>query len=198
MILRTLFLILSGLGLLTALGTVLARNLVHAALFLIAFFFLVACQFALLEAEFLAAMQVLVYVGAVAILLLFGIMLTRDIRGDESSRPGGRSSLIPAALAGLGVFAVLALGIHASGRPAGQPNWAISGPRTPVAELPKERREAIEKPGRAFGVELMTRYAVPFELAGVMLTAALVGAVALARREAGDEADPPVVESERR
>ena len=82
---------------LAALGTVLARNLVHAALFLVAFFFLVACQFVLLEAEFLAAMQVLVYIGAVAILLMFGIMLTRNIQGDETT--GGRwTRKIPAAL----------------------------------------------------------------------------------------------------
>ncbi len=81
----TLFLILATLGIGAALGTVLARNLVHAALYLVAFFFLVACQFVLLEAEFLAAVQVLVYIGAVAILLVFGIMLTRNVRGDETT-----------------------------------------------------------------------------------------------------------------
>ena len=78
----------------------LARNLVHAALFLVAFFFTIACQFVLLEAEFLAALQVLVYIGAVAIILMFGIMLTRNIQGDdttivvgglEDSGPGGRA-----------------------------------------------------------------------------------------------------------
>ncbi len=81
---QILFVIIAGLGLAAALGTVLARNLVHAALFLVAFFFTVACQFVLLEAEFLAALQVLVYIGAVAIILMFGIMLTRNIKGDES------------------------------------------------------------------------------------------------------------------
>ena len=80
---QVLFVIIAALGLAAALGTVLARNLVHAALFLIAFFFTVACQFVLLEAEFLAALQVLVYIGAVAILLMFGIMLTRNIQGDD-------------------------------------------------------------------------------------------------------------------
>ena len=84
--------VIAALGLLAALGTVLARNLVHAALFLVAFFFTIACQFVLLEAEFLAAIQVLVYIGAVAILLMFGIMLTRNIQGDDTTtlrrRPG--------------------------------------------------------------------------------------------------------------
>src|SRR3954447_25599870 len=84
-LIRIVFGLVASLGLLTALGTVLARNLVHAALFLVGFFFLVACTFILLEAEFLAAMQVLVYIGAVAILMLFGIMLTRNIQGDETT-----------------------------------------------------------------------------------------------------------------
>ncbi len=107
---RILFGLIATLGVLAALGTVLARNLVHAALFLVAFFFLVACQFVLLEAEFMAAMQVLVYIGAVAILLMFGIMLTRNIQGDETT--GGHWVLkIPAAVASLAVLAVLVVGI---------------------------------------------------------------------------------------
>ncbi len=85
---RILFGLIASLGILMALGTVLARNLVHAALFLVAFFFLVACQFVMLEAEFLAAMQVLVYIGAVAIILMFGIMLTQE-------HPGGRDHRRP-------------------------------------------------------------------------------------------------------
>ena len=87
----------------------LARNLVHAALFLVAFFFTVACQFVLLEAEFLAALQVLVYIGAVAIILMFGIMLTRNIQGDDprARHRRGRSR----AGRGLGLFLVLAFGI---------------------------------------------------------------------------------------
>ena len=101
--LQFLFLVIAALGLLAALGTVLARNLVHAALFLVAFFFTVACQFVLLEAEFLAALQVLVYIGAVAIILMFGIMLTRNIQGDDTTILTGVSRL-PAIFAGLCVF----------------------------------------------------------------------------------------------
>ncbi|WP_231749821.1 NADH-quinone oxidoreductase subunit J [Tautonia plasticadhaerens] len=120
---QLIFLIVSAVGLLTALGTVLAKNLVHAALFLVAFFFAVAAQFVLLEAEFLAAMQVLVYIGAVSILLLFGIMLTRNIQGDETT--GGHwARKIPVAVVALGVLGVLLYGISAErGRP-GQQSWA--------------------------------------------------------------------------
>ena len=86
---QVLFVVIAVVGLAAALGTILARNLVRAALYLIGFFFTVACVFVLLEAEFLAALQVLVYIGAVAILLMFGIMLTRNIQGDDpSSTPG--------------------------------------------------------------------------------------------------------------
>src|SRR3954451_20384300 len=100
-----------GVGLLAAVGTILARNLVHAALYLVAFFFVVACQFVLLEAEFLAAMQVLVYIGAVAILMMFGIMLTRNIQGDITTTPVSGWTL-PALAAGLGLFLMLAFGIN--------------------------------------------------------------------------------------
>jgi len=105
-VVQFLFLVIAALGLLTALGTVLARNLVHAALFLVAFFFTVACQFVLLEAEFLAALQVLVYIGAVAIILMFGIMLTRNIQGDDTTIVAA-AWRIPALVAGLCVFGIL-------------------------------------------------------------------------------------------
>ncbi|WP_169979950.1 NADH-quinone oxidoreductase subunit J [Tautonia rosea] len=120
--LQLIFLIVSTVGLLSALGTVLARNLVHAALFLVAFFFTIACQFVLLEAEFLAAMQVLIYIGAVSILLLFGIMLTRNIQGDETT--GGHWGWkLPAGIVAFGVLGVLLFGINAErGRP-GQESW---------------------------------------------------------------------------
>jgi NADH:ubiquinone oxidoreductase subunit 6 (subunit J) len=125
---QLIFLIVSAVGLLAALGTVLARNLVHAALFLIAFFFAVAGQFVLLEAEFLAAMQVLVYIGAVSILLLFGIMLTRNIQGDETTA-GHWAWKLPIGVVAVGFLGVLLLGISDErGRP-GQQSWARTASR---------------------------------------------------------------------
>ena len=182
------------LGLLAALGTVLARNLVHAALFLVAFFFIVACQFVLLEAEFLAAIQVLVYIGAVAILLMFGIMLTRNIQGDDTTSVP-RGWIVPALAATLGLFFVLAFGINNHVGPHGRGSaWRRRSAGPPVGAAPRRRRRrprrrtlAINDMGRAVGDEMMTRYAVPFEVAGLLLTAALVGAIALAHRDAEDE-----------
>ena len=111
--------VIAGVGLLAALGTVLARNLVHAALFLVGFFFTIACMFVLLEAEFLAAFQVLVYIGAVAIILMFGIMLTRNIQGDDTTIVVG-AWRIPALIAGLCIFGILVFGINNAVAPAGR------------------------------------------------------------------------------
>ena len=181
--LPTLFLILATLAVLAALGTVLARNLIHAALHLVAFFFLIACQFIVLEAEFLAAVQVLVYIGAVAILMMFGIMLTRNIQGDESSV--SRASRIPAALASLGFLAVLIYGIGGS-KPWNEARTRPPiGPDAALTASPKAR--AVNNMGKVLGDELMGRYALPFEVAGLLLTASLVGSIALATQDRDDD-----------
>ena len=186
---QILFLFIAGLGILAALGTVLARNLVHAALFLVGFFFVVACQFVLLEAEFLAAIQVLVYIGAVAILMMFGIMLTKNIQGDVTttvSRGLGASALA----AGLAFFFVLVFGINNHVGLRGRSDWAATV-RRPVLAAASPRAAAVNDMGKAVGDEMMTRYALPFEVAGLLLTVALVGAVALAHRESGEEHGSP-------
>ena len=186
---RILFLAIASLGLLAALGTVLSRNLVHAALHLVGFFFCVACLFVTLDAEFLAVVQVLVYIGAVAILLMFGIMLTRDVRGGEDAEGLSGPWRIPGLLAGLCLVAMLVFGINNAVSPSGATPWAATASRPTLdyvegepAWVP-ERRNAIDDMGRVVGVEFMTRYAMTFELAGLLLTAALVGAVALAHRD---------------
>lgn len=188
-----LFLVIAGLGIAAALGTVLARNLVHAALYLVAFFFLVACQFVLLEAEFLAAVQVLVYIGAVAILLVFGIMLTRDVRGDETTRAPLAWS-VPAGLVALGFLAVLVAGIEREAGLGSRLRWGAVEARPSVGpdELARqaEQGRAVDDMGRTLGNELMGRYAIPFEVAGLLLTAALVGSIALAAQEDGRDVAP--------
>ena len=187
-----LFLILATLGLAAALGTVLARNLVHAALHLVAFFFLVACLFVLLEAEFLAAVQVLVYIGAVTILLVFGIMLTRDVQRDETTLAPW-STALPAAFVAGGFLAILVAGIARESGLNGRIPWREARARPaadPAPDAPRSPQgRAIADMPRAVGDELMGRYAVPFEVAALLLTAALVGSIALAR-QAGDAAAP--------
>jgi NADH-quinone oxidoreductase subunit J len=194
-VVQFLFFVIAAIGLLAAVGTVLARNLVRAALFLVGFFFTIACQFVLLEAEFLAALQVLVYIGAVAIILMFGIMLTRNIQGDETTILAGVWKL-PAFAAGLCVFGLLVFGINNAVAPAGRSPWSESNLRPSIAAgtgvnaVGASRREAVNNMAKVVGNELMTRYVVSFEVAGLLLTAALVGAIALAHREEDEPVTP--------
>jgi NADH:ubiquinone oxidoreductase subunit 6 (subunit J) len=183
-VIQVLFLVIAAVGLAAALGTILARNLVRAALYLVAFFFTVACQFVLLEAEFLAALQVLVYIGAVAIILMFGIMLTRNIQGDDpSSTPSAWQ--LPGLVAGLGVFLVLAFGISFQKGIGTTKSWATTDvrPRIDQGDAISPRARAVNNMAKVVGDELMTRYVIAFEVAGLLLTVALVGAIAVAHRE---------------
>ncbi len=188
---QVLFVLIAGVGLAAALGTILARNLVRAALYLVAFFFTVACHFVLLEAEFLAALQVLVYIGAVAIILMFGIMLTRNIQGDDpSSTPSAWR--LPGLVAGLGVFLVLAFGITFQQGINGEQSWADTSERPAIdrGKPVSPRSRAVNDMAKSVGNELMTRYVIGFETAGLLLTAALVGAIAIAHREEVEPAPP--------
>jgi NADH:ubiquinone oxidoreductase subunit 6 (subunit J) len=183
-VIQVLFVLIAAIGLAAALGTVLARNLVRAALYLVAFFFMVACQFVLLEAEFLAALQVLVYIGAVAIILMFGIMLTRNIQGDDpASTPSAWR--LPGLVAGLGVFLVLAFGITYQRGIGTTPAWSTTDERPSIeaSAANSPRGQAVNNMAQVVGVELMTRYLIGFEVAGLLLTVALVGAIAIAHRE---------------
>jgi NADH:ubiquinone oxidoreductase subunit 6 (subunit J) len=194
---QVLFVLIAAVGLAAALGTILSRNLVRAALYLVAFFFTIACHFVLLEAEFLAALQVLVYIGAVAIILMFGIMLTRNIQGDDpSSTPSAWQ--LPGLVAGLGVFLVLAFGISYQKGIGTTRSWSTTEARSSIGrgDLTSPRARALNNMAKVVGDELMTRYVIAFEVAGLLLTVALVGAIAVAHREevepgkarAGDQA----------
>jgi NADH-quinone oxidoreductase subunit J len=192
-VIQVLFAVIAALGLAAALGTILARNLVRAALYLIAFFFTVACMFVLLEAEFLAALQVLVYIGAVAILLMFGIMLTRNIQGDDpASTPSAWR--LPGLVAGLGVFLILAYGITNQKGIGTRYSWPATESRPRIAQgnghATTPRADAVRNMAKVVGEELMTRYVIAFEVAGLLLTVALVGAIAIAHREEVEPAAP--------
>jgi NADH-quinone oxidoreductase subunit J len=192
-VIQVVFAVIAAVGLASALGTILARNLVRAALYLIAFFFTIACLFVILEAEFLAALQVLVYIGAVAILVMFGIMLTRNIQGDDPTAAPTAWKL-PGLVAGALVFLVLAYGISSQQGLGTQYSWAAIEERPKLDSVKGEggspRTRAVNNMGMVAGQELMTRYVIAFEVAGLLLTAALVGAIAIAHREDVEPAIP--------
>jgi NADH-quinone oxidoreductase subunit J len=143
---------------------VTTRNLVHAALWLVATLFGVAVTYALLNAAFLAVVQVVVYIGAIAILFIFAVMLTRkDMRdqGPQMNRNWWVGALI-AVLVFVGLFFLLQ-------------GW--SGLSTTAAEIPSGF-DSISELGNA--LVSPDAYVLPFEVASVLLVAALVGAVYVA------------------
>jgi NADH-quinone oxidoreductase subunit J len=141
---------------------VLGKNIVRAAVALIFAFCGMAALYVLLDAEFLAAVQVLIYVGGITILLLFAIMLTSRI-GTKTARVINDQAV----LSGIAAVGLLAGLIYASTSGIA----AISGP----PRLP----ETTPFLGRA----LLTTYVLPFEVVSVLLLAAMVGAIILARKE---------------
>ncbi|HLU53152.1 MAG TPA: NADH-quinone oxidoreductase subunit J [Acidimicrobiia bacterium] len=157
------YLVVGVLTLVSAYRVVTSQNLVHAALFLVATLGGVAVNFILLSAEFVALVIVLVYIGAVIVLFLFGIMITRASTGPEVALDNDKK--VPAALISLIVFAVLA---YTSVATFGTAELVDIGTATDTATL-----------AEAF----VGRFVVPFEVVGFILLAALVGGIAIARRD---------------
>ena len=159
-----------------ALGVVLARNPVHSALMLVMTLFGVAVLFVAQEAHFLAAVQVIVYAGAIVVLFLFVIMLLgvdRTEALDADPLTGQRTTAIA-----LGVVALAELVIL-----GGTANWATGNLAT--AGQAGGPGSNIEKLARS----IFTRYLLPFEITSVLLVIAVIGAVVLARRAPAEEAD---------
>ena len=162
------FLILAIMTLAGGVAAMTLRRLVHCALALAVAFAGLAALYLNLGAEFAGLAQLLVYVGAVAILIVFAILLTptRGAGSDaELEKPFSPAGLAGAVLA-LAVFAVLAWAVVTSGVARGPAGGAA--PQTSMREI---------------GFELMQRYVLPLEVIALMLTAAMIGAVILAMRE---------------
>ena len=161
---EVIFYFVAALTVIGALGVVLARNVVHSALFLIMALMAVAAVFILLSAEFLAIVQVLIYGGAVTILILFAMMLTRvrDMPGalDGPQRPF--AAVAAAAFLAISILAVVS------------------------AEWPGETEEVTVIAFSDLGDKLFRNWAVPFEVASLVLLVALIGAIILAREEEGE------------
>ena len=161
---QIIFLIVALVTLVSALRVVTTGNLVHAALWLIATLFGVAVIFALLDAGFLAVVQVVVYIGAIAILFIFAVMLTRkDMRdqGPQLNKNWWLGALLAVLTFG-GLYFLLQ-------------GW--SGLSKTAADLPSGF-DAVGELGNA--LVSPNAYVLPFEVASVLLVAALVGAVYVA------------------
>lgn len=148
-----------------AIAAVVSRQVVHAALWLVASLGAVAGVYLVLGAEVVALVQVLVYVGAIVVLVLFALMLTRAPIGVNPALDLGPSRRGIAAAAGLATTALLGgvlLTVFGPGAESATVNVVDGGPLT-------------------LGRAIFTRWVLPFELLSVLLLAALIGAVAIAR-----------------
>ena len=150
-----------------AIGVVRSRNIVHAALSLVVVLAGAAAQYILLVAEFVAWVQVLIYIGAIIVLFLFGIMLTRAPMREDSGKLDN-DQVVAAAIVGLFTFGVLTTFLIDA---FGNDKIRFTDKLVAVGST------------RSVGLDMFRQYVIPFEVVSVLLLAALVGAVVLARRD---------------
>jgi len=167
---RILFLVFAALAVLGGVATITRRNVVHALLLLVFTFLNVAAIFFLSQAYFLAAVQILVYAGAIMVLFLFVIMLLnlRTFQQEEQTHRKQRWVALGLSVLVLVEFVVVLAGITFT---------SAQGGFSP---------EAIKKAGgstQVFGEALFNQMLLPFEVASVILLVAMVGAIVLVRRE---------------
>jgi NADH-quinone oxidoreductase subunit J len=159
------FYLLAVAAIVSAIGTVTVPNVVHAALFLIVSLLAVAGFYILLSSEFLALTQVLIYGGAIATIILFGLMLTRGGAQLPVVGPGGQWP------AGLAASLVIMFGLV----------WAVLD-----SEWPRNVDEVTLVPIEQIGQVLFKDWLLPFEVASIVLLIALIGAVVISSAEEGE------------
>ena len=188
---QILFIVISLMVLGSAFLVVTTRNLFHAALFLVVSFFGVAGFYVLLDAGFFAAAQVLVYIGAISILFIFAVMLTRDVITAQR----GNSQWQAAAFVGAFLFLLMAIllgpfSITIRGHQFGNANWPFDMAGDAIKAAPSNFVGTMGS-----GLVSMDQYGVPFLLAGVLLLVAMVGAIWVARELRGREAEKAAAET---
>ncbi|MFZ4633458.1 MAG: NADH-quinone oxidoreductase subunit J [Saprospiraceae bacterium] len=160
----TVFLALSVISIITALLMVVTRNPVHSVLYLILTFFVIAALYILLNAQFLAVVHLIVYAGAIMVLFLFVLML---LNLSKDTEPQKSVAWRWSAAATSGMLLVVLIGALRSGI-----QMAEGNPTNGQVGL-------VENLGKV----LFTDYVVPFEIAGILFLAAMVGAVLVGKRD---------------
>lgn len=159
------FYLFAGVALLSAIGIVLSKNIVRAAVWLLGALGSVACLYFLLDANFIGAIQLIVYAGGTLILIIFGVMLTSKSPWVVFTPTRGQvaAAALIAVLLAVGMCTLML-----------QADWSTTATDEPLAESPM-----VENVGRS----LLTDYLVPFEAASVLLLVVMIGAAYLARPE---------------
>ena len=160
----------AGVLVAAAVSVVFGTNLVHSVLLLAVMLFTTAVLFVILDAPFLAGIQVMLYAGGVVTLMLFAIMLTRRSGGVAVNNETVKGRRLPAAILCSGLFALLAWSIHQT------------------TDFPNGGDNALAT--RQLGISLFTEQALSFEVLGVLLLAATIGAIVLARKRDHGEPEP--------
>lgn len=185
-----LFYLFAGITLLSALAMVLLPNAVNGAMCMIVSFIGTAALFVLLEAYFLAILQVLVYAGAVMVLFLFIIMLLNVDRESPRTKPAKLS--IFASLAGFAILSTLIVGLFTD--PAALP----APPAIEVAENPTglnpDNGIPFTTSAKSFGYSLFTKYMLPFQVTGFLLLAAMVGVIVVSKRVTDGEPERKITD----
>ena len=156
------FIVLAAIALVGGVLLLHLTNVVHMVLALVATFISIAGIYVLLSAEFLAVVQILIYSGAITIIMLFGIMLTKH--DDKVTNTGGWGRKISLLLGVIGFGVVVYLGIY-------------------NLEFPHIRDTLHENNTEQIGIALYSKYIIPFELTSVVLLVALIGAIILAKKD---------------
>ncbi|HSE09481.1 MAG TPA: NADH-quinone oxidoreductase subunit J [Nocardioidaceae bacterium] len=163
---QALFILLGLVAVGSALLVVSTRNMVHAALWLVVTLGSVAGVYLLLAAEFLAWVQVLIYVGAVVVLLLFALMLTKAPTGPQPDLNAAR--VVPAAMVAALVGAVLITTVVAG-----------------FSDVTLDLDGTVVGSAQTTGATIFEKWVLPFEVLSVLLLAALIGAIVLSRGDDG-------------
>ena len=168
------FFMLSIVTLGSAIGVVSARNLVHAAMLLALSFVAIAGIFILLNAEFLAVIQVLVYVGGVVTLIIFAIMLSESITGRKIATQNRQSVTALGISIVMALVMILILNYDRNGYFVGYDRWAVTFDKN---DFPVEDNTLL------IGKSLMSTYTLAFWIASIILMVAMIGALIIARKE---------------
>lgn len=155
-----IFWIIAVITLGAALLMVTSKNIFHSALFMVVTFIGVAAVYLMLQADFIAAVQILVYAGAITIFIVFGIMLT--VRGSMKQTNLFSGSALPAGIVSLALIIINAAMVMKT-------HWPVSNVKPPQETVPQ------------IADLMLTKYLIPFEVAAVLLLVALLGAIIIAK-----------------
>jgi len=170
-----IFGVLALVTVISALQVASARSIIHAAFWLFPVFAGVAGFYLLLDAQFLAAIQVLIYIGAILVLIIFAVTLTRNAAGGDEAQA---NRYVPAVIVSAVMLLLALVGA------AAKTDWVLPPYKSVDAVLlmPNVPNVSVTDMS-AIGLVLLQQYLLPFEIASVLLLAAMIGAIVLARKE---------------